>query len=111
MDETDSRFIGIIMFLVSIAIIACVQKPAGTVGGVILWIASLVWMAHPIPHREHTHAQYKRNITPLESTYHGNLVGPSRKKAKRTDGGAQVTAVDRAVAEPPAPPVEAPQAS
>ena len=80
MDETDRRFVGIIMFLVAIGVIACYQRPLGTIGGVILWIASLLWMAQPLPHREHSHAQYKKNITPLESAYHGNLVGRPKSK-------------------------------
>lgn len=78
MDETDRRFIGVLLFLGSITLIATVQTRWGTVSGIILWIVSLLWMAQPRPHTEHSYEAYRKNNTPLEEAHHGNLVGRRR---------------------------------
>ena len=78
MDETDRRCVGVVMFLGSIAVIARLQTTWGTVAGIILWIASLLWMAQPRPHKEESYEAYRKNNTPLEDAYRGNLVGRRR---------------------------------
>jgi type IV secretory pathway TrbD component len=80
MDETDRRFIGVLMFLGAIAVIASFQTKVGTASGIVLWIVSLLWMAQARPQREESHEAYRKSKTPLDGSYRGSLVHKRRRK-------------------------------
>jgi hypothetical protein len=83
LNETDRRFIGLLMFLGSIAVLIVFQQTWGTVAGIILWAASLLWMAQPLPHREESYEAYRKQTTPLDEPYRSNLAWNRRPRPRR----------------------------
>jgi hypothetical protein len=79
--EADRRFIGVLMFIGSIMVLVVFPEMWGTVAAVLIWIASLLWMAQPRPHREDSHEAYGKQNTPLDDAYSGNLI--RRKRVAR----------------------------
>jgi len=80
LNETDRRFIGVLMFLGSIAVLATFQETWGTVAGIILWVASLLQMAQARPQTENTYEAYGKQSTPLEEPYRSNLTRNKRQR-------------------------------
>lgn len=89
LDDTDRRFIGVLMFLGSIAVLASFQETWGTVCGIVLWIVSLLYMAQARPQREESYEAYGKQSTPLEQPYRSNLTRNKRRQSQGPTGPAE----------------------